>query len=102
MSLRYVSTRGGVPPCGFEEALFAGLAADGGLYLPERWPRLERDDLATLQGASYQEVAACVLAKPTRTVRWCACGVPASSWCSGAITTVPGHATRSTVCSRLT
>ena len=62
MSLRYVSTRGGVAPCRFEEALFAGLAGDGGLYLPERWPRLERDELAALQGASYQEVAARVLA----------------------------------------
>jgi threonine synthase len=60
--LRYVSTRGGVAPCGFEEALFAGLAPDGGLYLPERWPRLERDALAALQGASYREVATRVLA----------------------------------------
>jgi threonine synthase len=51
-----------VAPCGFEEALFAGLAPDGGLYLPERWPRLERDELAALPGASYQEVAARVLA----------------------------------------
>jgi threonine synthase len=62
MSLRYISTRGGVAPCSFQEALFAGLAGDGGLYLPERWPRLDRDELATLQGASYQEVAARVLA----------------------------------------
>jgi threonine synthase len=62
MSLRYVSTRGGVEPCRFKEALFAGLAGDGGLYLPERWPRLERDELALLQGASYQEVAGRVLA----------------------------------------
>jgi threonine synthase len=60
--LRYVSTRGGVSTCGFEDALFAGLAGDGGLYLPERWPRLERDELAGLQGAPYQEVAARVLA----------------------------------------
>jgi threonine synthase len=60
--LRYVSTRGGVPPCGFEAALFAGLAADGGLYLPESWPRLERDELEALQGASYQEVAQRLLA----------------------------------------
>ncbi len=62
MSLRYVSTRGGVPPCGFEAALFAGLAADGGLYLPEAWPRIARDELEALQGASYQQVAARVLA----------------------------------------
>jgi threonine synthase len=60
--VRYVSTRGGVAPCGFEDALFAGLAGDGGLYVPERWPRLERDGLEGLQGASYQEVAARVLA----------------------------------------
>jgi threonine synthase len=59
--MRYVSTRGGVPACGFEAALFAGLAADGGLYLPERWPRLEREELAALQGAPYQEVALRVL-----------------------------------------
>jgi len=51
-----------VPPCGFEAALFAGLAADGGLYVPERWPRLGRDELEALQGAPYQEVAARVLA----------------------------------------
>ncbi len=62
MSLRYVSTRGGVEPCGFEAALFAGLAADGGLYLPDAWPRVERDELEALQGASYREVAARVLA----------------------------------------
>jgi threonine synthase len=61
VTLRYVSTRGGVPPCGFEAALFAGLAPDGGLYLPERWPHLERDELEELQGASYQAVAARVL-----------------------------------------
>jgi threonine synthase len=62
MTLRYVSTRGGVEPCGFEAVLLAGLAADGGLYLPDAWPRIERDELEALQGASYQEVAARVLA----------------------------------------
>jgi threonine synthase len=59
---RYVSTRGGVEPAGFEEVLFAGLAADGGLYVPEAFPRLERDRLEELQGRRYQEVAAEVLA----------------------------------------
>jgi threonine synthase len=62
MTLRYVSTRGGVPPCGFEAALFAGLAADGGLYLPETWPRIERDEIEALRGATYQEVALELLA----------------------------------------
>ena len=60
--VRYVSSRGGVPPCDFEQALLEGLAADGGLYLPESWPRLDRDRLDDLRGASYQEVAATVLA----------------------------------------
>ncbi|MGH6902186.1 MAG: threonine synthase, partial [Geminicoccaceae bacterium] len=62
MTMRYVSTRGGVAPCSFEDALFAGLAADGGLYVPVEWPRLERDEFAALQGAPYQEAAARVLA----------------------------------------
>ncbi len=61
MTVAYVSTRGGMPPCGFEAALFAGLAADGGLYLPEAWPAIERDELEELQGAPYQAVAARVL-----------------------------------------
>jgi threonine synthase len=60
--VRYVSSRGGVPPCDFEQALLAGLAADGGLYLPESWPRLDRDRLEDLRRASYQEVAATILA----------------------------------------
>jgi threonine synthase len=60
--VRYVSSRGGVPPCDFEQALLDGLAADGGLYLPESWPRLDRDRLEALRGASYQQVAATVLA----------------------------------------
>lgn len=59
--LRYVSTRGGVEPAGFEEALFAGLAADGGLYVPERLPRLDRDLLEELQGRAFEDVAEAVL-----------------------------------------
>jgi len=62
MTMRYVSTRGGGAPCSFRDVLFAGLAPDGGLYVPAHWPRLEHDDLAALQGEPYQEVAARVLA----------------------------------------
>lgn len=39
--MRYVSTRGTAPELGFADVLLAGLAADGGLYVPERWPRLD-------------------------------------------------------------
>ena len=61
MTMRYVSTRGQVPSASFEEVLFAGLAADGGLYVPEAWPAFDRERLAALQSASYQDVAAFVL-----------------------------------------
>jgi threonine synthase len=59
--VRYVSSRGGVRPCDFEQALLDGMAADGGLYLPERWPRFDREQIEALRGATYQEVAASVL-----------------------------------------
>ncbi len=61
MTMRYISTRGQVAPASFEEVLFAGLAADGGLYVPESWPTFDRERLAALQTATYQEVAAFVL-----------------------------------------
>ena len=38
--MRYVSTRGDAPVLGFGDALLAGLADDGGLYVPESWPKL--------------------------------------------------------------
>ena len=37
--VRYVSTRGEAPPLGFIDVTLAGLARDGGLYVPESWPR---------------------------------------------------------------
>ncbi|MFM2078522.1 MAG: threonine synthase [Actinomycetota bacterium] len=40
MTVRYVSTRGGAPELGFTDALLAGLATDGGLYVPAEWPAL--------------------------------------------------------------
>jgi len=38
--VRYVSTRGAAPDLGFDDVLLAGLAADGGLYVPAEWPTL--------------------------------------------------------------
>jgi threonine synthase len=55
--MQYVSTRGHAPKLGFEEAMLAGLARDGGLYLPESWPRLSDADIAGLAGLAYEEVA---------------------------------------------
>jgi threonine synthase len=55
--MQYVSTRGRAPRLGFEEAMFAGLARDGGLYVPETWPRLSADEIAALAGLPYEEAA---------------------------------------------
>jgi threonine synthase len=45
--MRYISTRGGAPAVSFTDALLAGLAPDGGLYVPEVWPTLTRDEIAS-------------------------------------------------------
>jgi threonine synthase len=55
--VRYVSTRGEAPPLGFGEAMLAGLARDGGLYVPESWPQLEPDMIVGFAGRPYAEVA---------------------------------------------
>jgi threonine synthase len=59
--MRYVSTRGEAPSLGFTEAMLAGLARDGGLYVPEAWPRLEAETIASFAGQAYAEVAVAVL-----------------------------------------
>ncbi len=58
----YVSTRGQSPALDFRAATLAGLAPDGGLYLPARWPQMSADDIAALVGLDYAETAARVLA----------------------------------------
>jgi threonine synthase len=60
--MRYVSTRGAAPALDFEGALLAGLAADGGLYLPEAWPSLGAAELRALRGLPYAEAAARIMA----------------------------------------
>ena len=60
--MRYVSTRGEAPELGFEDALLAGLARDGGLYVPKAWPSFTAQDIASFAGKPFAEVAASVLA----------------------------------------
>jgi len=55
--VNYISTRGLAPSLGFEDVLLAGLARDGGLYVPETWPRLEKQAIASLAGRPFAEVA---------------------------------------------
>ncbi|WP_336969094.1 threonine synthase [Sphingobium aromaticiconvertens] len=59
--MHYVSTRGSAPTLGFEDVTLAGLASDGGLYLPESWPGFSRADIAALAGLSYVETAVRVM-----------------------------------------
>src|SRR3546814_9072731 len=56
-AMRYISTRGNAPVLNFEEDTLAGLASDGGLYLPESWPTLSTEVLRSLRTASYVETA---------------------------------------------
>jgi len=59
--LRYISTRhgsqGSPEPLDFEQVMLAGLARDGGLYLPQEWPHFSKAEIAKLKGKPYREVA---------------------------------------------
>ena len=59
--MRYRSTRGQAPDLGFDDVLLTGLAPDGGLYLPEAWPRFSGSELQQLAGLPYPELAAQVM-----------------------------------------
>ncbi|MEM7690739.1 MAG: threonine synthase [Pseudomonadota bacterium] len=59
--MQYISTRGSAPTLDFEGATLAGLASDGGLYLPARWPRFTRDEIAAMRGLPYHALAARVM-----------------------------------------
>jgi threonine synthase len=53
----YVSTRGNAPALDFEGVTLAGLAGDGGLYVPEAWPRFSHDEIAAMAGLPYAHLA---------------------------------------------
>ena len=55
--MRYISTRGQAPVLEFDEVLLAGLARDGGLYVPEVWPKFSADEIRSLLDLSYPEMA---------------------------------------------
>jgi threonine synthase len=59
--MHYVSTRGQAPVLDFAGALLAGLAEDGGLYVPETWPHLAPQDWRALRGLPYPALAARVM-----------------------------------------
>ncbi len=59
--MRYISTRHGSQgqpaPLGFEDIMLAGLARDGGLYLPAEWPHFSTAEIAAMKGLSYVDLA---------------------------------------------
>jgi threonine synthase len=59
--MNYLSTRGRAPHKDFSGILLAGLAQDGGLYLPESWPHFSKPELRALRGLPYPELAARIL-----------------------------------------
>ncbi len=61
--MKYVSTRGGAPQASFLDILLSGLAPDGGLYLPESYPRVGRDELDRWRRLPYADLAAAVLGR---------------------------------------
>ena len=59
--MQYVSSRGAAPVLDFEGVTLAGLAPDGGLYVPNEWPRFSEAELRAMRGLPYAELAARVM-----------------------------------------
>lgn len=60
--MQYVSTRGSAPALDFEGVTLAGLASDGGLYVPAEWPRFSENDIREMRGLAYPDLAARIMA----------------------------------------
>jgi threonine synthase len=60
--VKFVSTRGQAPELSFEDVVLAGLASDGGLYVPDTLPHFSEADLRRFRGLSYQDLAYEVMA----------------------------------------
>ena len=60
--MRYISTRGQASARDFAGVLLAGLAEDGGLFVPETWPHFSAADLRALRGLPYAKLAARIVA----------------------------------------
>ncbi|MBI1403656.1 MAG: threonine synthase [Porphyrobacter sp.] len=59
--MQYVSTRGSAPALDFEGVTLAGLASDGGLYVPAEWPRFSAAEIRAMRGRPYWEIAVTVM-----------------------------------------
>ena len=61
MTITYQSTRGQAPELDLRGVTLAGLAVDGGLYVPKAWPEFATDELAVMKGKPYADIAFQVL-----------------------------------------
>ena len=60
--MKYISTRGKSSHLTFEEVLLAGLASDGGLYVPEYLPRFTVEQMNAMRALSYDQLAVEIMA----------------------------------------
>lgn len=63
--MQFVSTRGQAPVLNFSDAVLAGLAADGGLYVPQSWPQVSAAEIAAFAGKSYADIAYSIISRFT-------------------------------------
>ena len=56
-NIKYFSTRGKSEGLIFKDVIFEGLAPDGGLYIPNKWPKLDKETLFSFSNMSYQQIA---------------------------------------------
>lgn len=61
--MKYLSTRGHSPALSFSDVLLGGLAPDGGLYLPEKYPQFDAADLTAMREMSYRDLAFAILSR---------------------------------------
>ena len=61
--MRYISTRGGIQPVSFKDAVMMGLATDGGLLLPESYPQISSEQLRDWRKLSYPQLAFQVISR---------------------------------------
>ena len=56
--MKYTSTRSKITPIDSAEAILQGLAEDGGLFVPEKIPKVTLEEIDSLRDKSYEERAA--------------------------------------------
>ncbi len=61
--MQYISTRGAAPRQSFSDILLAGLAPDGGLFLPANWPQLSPAEISSFAHKPYAEAARDIIAR---------------------------------------